>query len=335
MEAHSLLQRHGFDVSSYGTGVRVKLAGPSYREPNVYEFGTPYHKMYDDLLRKNPELYKRNGILPMLKRNMSVKLAPQCWQDNAADGPFDVVLSFKDRVSDVIIDGYWLKEMVLALFSESDLCLSDDVVDQIVDKTFMEADKKGDGKIDLDEWKEFVDINPSLLNNMTLPYLKEKNLFTEIHAQEILQLVFQKFCPNSRFPTVSSDEGFNNHRAAGARLEGKDVDNNKNSNNSRSVKIRRKDKEIAFEATSTLSSSPPEQNRSLELKELVEYDTHPPPGASEETIRGRFKEAYRTAPHDCCRVLDKIMQSPSNEISVVSNGVVEISEPNTKPLGTK
>ncbi|ONK58383.1 uncharacterized protein A4U43_C09F11730, partial [Asparagus officinalis] len=55
MEAHSLLQRHGFDVSSYGTGAHVKLPGPSYREPNVYEFGTPYHKMYDDLLRKNPE----------------------------------------------------------------------------------------------------------------------------------------------------------------------------------------------------------------------------------------------------------------------------------------
>ncbi|XP_020273267.1 RNA polymerase II subunit A C-terminal domain phosphatase SSU72-like [Asparagus officinalis] len=109
MEAHSLLQRHGFDVSSNGTGVHVKLAGPSYRVPNVYEFGTPYHKMYNDLLRKNPELYKRNGILPMLKRNMSVKLAPQHWQDNAADGPFDVVLSFEDRVSDVIVDADTLR----------------------------------------------------------------------------------------------------------------------------------------------------------------------------------------------------------------------------------
>ncbi|ONK56369.1 uncharacterized protein A4U43_C10F7750 [Asparagus officinalis] len=239
--------------------------------------------MYDDLLRKNPELYKRNGILPMLKRNMSVKLAPQRWQDNVANGPFDVVLSFEDRVSD-------LKEMVLALFSESDLCLSDDVVDQIVDKTFMEADKKGDGKIDLDEWKEFVDKNPSLLNNMTLPYLKTHVSFFENETGR------QSFDLPDISCLVSSDESFNNHRAAGARLESKDVDNNENSNNSRSVKIRRKDKEIAFEATSTLSSPPPERNRSLELKELVEYDTHPPPGAFEETIRGRFKEAYRTAP---------------------------------------
>ncbi|XP_020271719.1 calcineurin B-like protein 7 [Asparagus officinalis] len=84
--------------------------------------------------------------------------------------------AFAFRLNDLRRTGYIerveLKEMVLVLFSESDLCLSDDVVDQIVDKTFMEADKKGDGKIDLDEWKEFVDKNLSLLNNMTLPYLK-------------------------------------------------------------------------------------------------------------------------------------------------------------------
>ncbi|KAF2309144.1 hypothetical protein GH714_000813 [Hevea brasiliensis] len=99
MEAHSLLKRQGFDVSSYGTGSHVKLPGPSLREPNVYDFGTPYKQMFDDLRRKDPDLYKRNGILPMLKRNSSVKLAPQRWQENAADGSFDVVLSFEEKGS--------------------------------------------------------------------------------------------------------------------------------------------------------------------------------------------------------------------------------------------
>ncbi|KAK2664595.1 hypothetical protein Ddye_003169 [Dipteronia dyeriana] len=106
MESHSILKKQGFDVSSYGTGAHVKLPGPSLREPNVYEFGTPYKQMFDDLRRKDPDLYKRNGILPMLKRNLSVKLAPQRWQDNALDGSFDIVFAFEEKVFDMILEGY-------------------------------------------------------------------------------------------------------------------------------------------------------------------------------------------------------------------------------------
>lgn len=113
MEAHSLLKRQGFDVSSYGTGAHVKLPGPSLREPNVYDFGTPYKHMFDDLRRKDLELYKRNGILPMLKRNSSVKTAPQRWQDNAADGSFDVVFTFEEKVFDMVIEDLNTREHVL------------------------------------------------------------------------------------------------------------------------------------------------------------------------------------------------------------------------------
>ncbi|KAF5960135.1 hypothetical protein HYC85_001344 [Camellia sinensis] len=65
-----------------------------------------------------------------------------------------------------------LKEMVLALLHESDLILSENDVEMIVDKSFKEADTTGDGRIDPEEWKEFVSKNPSLIKNMTLPYLK-------------------------------------------------------------------------------------------------------------------------------------------------------------------
>lgn len=113
MEAHALLKREGFDVASYGTGQHVKLPGPSLREPNVYDFGTPYKHMFEDLRRKDPELYRRNGILPMLKRNLGVKTAPQRWQENAADGTFDVVLTFEEKVFDMVLEDLHNRNQVL------------------------------------------------------------------------------------------------------------------------------------------------------------------------------------------------------------------------------
>ncbi|QHO23266.1 RNA polymerase II subunit A C-terminal domain phosphatase [Arachis hypogaea] len=38
IEVHFLLKRQGFNVSSCGTGVHIKLRGPSLRELNVYDF---------------------------------------------------------------------------------------------------------------------------------------------------------------------------------------------------------------------------------------------------------------------------------------------------------
>ncbi|KAL3617610.1 hypothetical protein CASFOL_037931 [Castilleja foliolosa] len=60
--------------------------------------------MLDDLRRKDPELYRRNGIMQMLKRNVGVKTAPQHWQDNAADGIFDVVLTFEEKVFYMVVE---------------------------------------------------------------------------------------------------------------------------------------------------------------------------------------------------------------------------------------
>lgn len=44
----------------------------------------------------------------MLKRNSSVKLAPQRWQDNAHDGVFDVVITFEEKVFDMVVEGKFL-----------------------------------------------------------------------------------------------------------------------------------------------------------------------------------------------------------------------------------
>ncbi|KAL2456980.1 Calcineurin B-like protein 8 [Abeliophyllum distichum] len=78
---------------------------------------------------------------------------------------------YKKLSNAVVDDGLIqkLKEMVLSLLKESDLNLSEDIVQGIVDKTFKEADINGDGRIDLEEWKEYAAKNPSLLKNMTIP----------------------------------------------------------------------------------------------------------------------------------------------------------------------
>lgn len=83
--------------------------------------------------------------------------------------------------------------MMIAIMSECGMQLEDKVLEAILDKTFLDADADKDGKINKEEWKEFVLRNPTLLNYMTLPSLKEiTTVFTSfIFNTEVEDILWQ------------------------------------------------------------------------------------------------------------------------------------------------
>ncbi|EEY68482.1 RNA polymerase II subunit A C-terminal domain phosphatase, putative [Phytophthora infestans T30-4] len=110
-EAHDHLHAAGLRVCSFGAGNRVRFPGPSRDDPRIYEFFTPYETMYRELKAENAELFKRNGVLSMLERDMLTKKCPQRWQDLSVKElqGLDVVLCFDDRIFEIVLEDLQLR----------------------------------------------------------------------------------------------------------------------------------------------------------------------------------------------------------------------------------
>jgi len=108
MEAHSFLQKKGFNIRSYGTGEKIKIPGKSEKEPNQYPFGTTYDAIYNDLKTQDKQLYTKNGMLHIMERNKRIKSGPERFQESKNE--YDVILTVQEKVYDEVLADFETKE---------------------------------------------------------------------------------------------------------------------------------------------------------------------------------------------------------------------------------
>eukprot|EP00891_Asterochloris_glomerata_P007358 jgi/Astpho2/7358/fgenesh1_pm.00114_%23_6_t len=92
--------------------------------------------------------------------------------------PLQEKAAFAFRIYDLDNTGHIerdeVKRFLTALLKDNPaIALDDDQLETIMDQTFKEADLAGDGHISPEEWQILVNKNPTLINYMTLPMLKD------------------------------------------------------------------------------------------------------------------------------------------------------------------
>ncbi|CAH0474816.1 unnamed protein product [Peronospora belbahrii] len=78
---HEILHAAGLRVCSYGAGRQVIFPGRTSSDLRTFRFLTPYTTMYNALKKENAALFRENGVLEILERDISIKKAPERWQN--------------------------------------------------------------------------------------------------------------------------------------------------------------------------------------------------------------------------------------------------------------
>lgn len=105
--AHDELHAAGLRVRSYGAGRQVCFPGATATTPRCFSFATPYELMHRMLKKENEPLFRANGVLAMLERDMQTKKGPERWQSLVSKQmqEIDVVVCLDYRMFMVVLEG--------------------------------------------------------------------------------------------------------------------------------------------------------------------------------------------------------------------------------------
>ncbi|KAL5076516.1 hypothetical protein RYX36_015500 [Vicia faba] len=93
--------------------------------------------------------------------------------DTPVEAKIDFSFKLYDLNGDGVIERQEAREMLVVVFCVFQHEPTDEELDYILDKAFLEADTNRDRNIDIDEWRVYVNRNPGAIRIMTVPYLRE------------------------------------------------------------------------------------------------------------------------------------------------------------------
>lgn len=131
--AHDELHAAGLRVRSFGAGRQVCFPGATATTPRCFSFATPYELMHRMLKKENEALFRANGVLAMLERDIRTKKGPERWQSMTSKQmqEIDVVVCLDYRMFMVVLEGeslwlctcatnQWARMLTLALYCALD-----------------------------------------------------------------------------------------------------------------------------------------------------------------------------------------------------------------------